>query len=139
MSTVQKIAVAFCWLAVTFLLLVGFSIAAHGSTSAPKHDNSFGAVISNDNPYTYMYGSLVSGAYVGTDKNIGLNIRFQPAHTFAMFTQELLFCGDVASEFKDMRGPLVVTYRTRALRTIEGIGCHTLVSVDKVESKGFPQ
>jgi len=112
---------------------------ARATASKPRRPNAFEAIISNDNPYTYLYGAAVSGEYVGKSDNFGLNIRFQPVHTFALFTQDVLFCGDVAGEFNGKRGPIVVTYGTRSPRTIDGVGCHTLVSVDEVKEKELPR
>jgi hypothetical protein len=120
---------------VLFLLsvvLIGFTGFAHGAVSK-KHDNSLGVVQYQSNPYTYFEGSLVSGAIIEP----GVNLRFQPRGTYNLFTQEILFCDydTVSQKFSGKQGLLVLSYETVAHRTIQGIGCHDLRSVDVVKEE----
>lgn len=127
----RKVALAGFALWVVVMVVAALSSLAHGAISS-KHDNSYGAVIYQDNPYTYMYGSIVTGNYVEYKPKLGTNIRFQPYHTFSLFTSEVLFCGDQGPAFNSMTGPIVVTYETRAHETVGGIGCHALIGVNRV-------
>jgi hypothetical protein len=125
------------FLLVLAIILGMYAISAHGATTSSAKKNSFGAVISYDNPNTYIMGIPIHGAYVTSGARLATNVRFQPSYTFGMLTQEVLFCGDHGSDF-NIRGPLVVTYRTRAHEALDGIGCHDLISVDRVKDKRLP-
>lgn len=115
-------------LLLSFLLLTLFSSAA---ISKKPNTNSLGTVQYQSNPYTYFEGSLVSGAIIEP----GVNLRFQPRGTYNLFTQEILFCdyNTVAQKFSGKQGLLVLSYETVAHRMIQGIGCHSLRSVDEVK------
>jgi len=114
------------------VLLIGFTGFAHGAISK-KHDNSLGVVQYQSNPYTYFEGSLVSGAVIDR----GVNLRFQPRGTYGLFTQDVLFCDydEVLLKFQGKTGLLVFTYETKTHRTIQGIGCHDLRSIDVVKEE----
>lgn len=115
-------------LLLSFLLLTLFSSAA---ISKKPNTNSLGTVQYQSNPYTYFEGSLVSGAIIEP----GVNLRFQPRGTYNLFAQEILFCdyNTVAQKFSGKQGLLVLSYETVAHRMIQGIGCHSLRSVDEVK------
>ena len=115
-------------LLLSFLLLTLFSSAA---ISKKPNTNSLGTVQYQSNPYTYFEGSLVSGAIIEP----GVNLRFQPRGTYNLFVQEILFCdyNTVAQKFSGKQGLLVLSYETVAHRMIQGIGCHSLRSVDEVK------
>ena len=118
---------------IIFLLVVltfGFVGFAHGAVSK-KHDNSLGVVQYQNNPFTYLEGSISNVSLVGT----GVNLRLQPRGVYSLFTQEILLCDydNVAEKFEGKHGLMVLTYETVAHRTIEGIGCHRLVGVDEVK------
>jgi hypothetical protein len=112
------------------LLLVNL---AHGAVGK-RHDNSLGTVMYMDNPMSYVAGSVTAIAYV--DEGKGIVVRVQPIGTYSLYTEEKLFCNPGAVEkFKNVGNPMVLTYRTKASRLIEGIGCHELVSVDGLKPK----
>lgn len=121
------------------LMLVGLAMImmgcpfAHGAI-AVKHHNSLGVVQYEDNPYTYLEGSIVSGAFI---EDRALNLRVQPRATYALFTQDVLFCDidEVAARMNGKSNPVVLVYETVAHRTIEGVGCHELIAVDEVKSE----
>ena len=124
---VVRIALILFVLAVLTLGFVGF---AHGAISK-KHDNSLGVVQYQSNPFTYFEGSLVSGATIDS----AVNLRFSPRQTYGLFTQDILFCDydNVAEKFAGKKGLVVLSYETVAHRTIQGVGCHDLRSVDEVK------
>lgn len=105
---------------------------SHGAVSK-RHDNSLGVVQYESNPYTYLEGNLVSGAVIDS----GVNLRFQPRGTYNLFTQEILFCDveTVAQKFAGKSGLVVLTYETVAHRTIQGVGCHNLRSIDAIKEE----
>lgn len=123
------IALIFFVLAVLAIGFVGF---AHGAISK-RHDNNLGVVQYQTNPFTYFEGSLVSGATIDS----AVNLRFSPRQTYGLFTQDILFCDydNVAEKFAGKKGLVVLSYETVAHRTIQGVGCHRLVGVDKVQDE----
>lgn len=119
--------------AVVFLL----TSAAHCAVGK-KQSNSLGVPMFQDNPNTYLYASVLGGSYVRSQQDkLGTVVRFQPAHTYSLYTSDILFCGEIGERF-NVRGPVVVTYKTQAKEAIDGIGCHTLVSIDEVKEKPLP-
>jgi hypothetical protein len=114
------------------VVLIGFAGFAHGAVNK-KHDNSLGVVQYQTNPFTYFEGSISNTSLVGT----GVNLRLQPRGVYSLFTQEILLCDydNVAEKFAGKQGLLVLTYETVAHRSIEGIGCHDLHSVDEVKEE----
>lgn len=114
--------------------LVGY---AHCGLVSKPPSNAFGAMAYAENPNVYLYGSIITGSIL-VDKPAGryaTNIRFNPAHTFSLFSETVLFCGNVSQQFEGMTGPLVITYRRTAHLLYQGVACHELESVDRVESK----
>ncbi len=124
-----SIALALFLLSVMLIGLAGF---AHGAVSK-KHDNSLGIVQYQTNPFTYVEGIISNVSLVGT----GVNLRLQPRGVYSLFTQEILLCDydNVAEKFTGKRGLMVLTYETVAHRSIEGIGCHSLRSVDEIKEE----
>jgi hypothetical protein len=105
---------------------------AFGATSRKSHDNSLGVVMQQTRPFTYLEGHVSNFSNVGP----GVNVRIQPRGMYSLYDESILFCdfGNVAANFQRIKsGILVLTYETVAHRTIEGIGCHTLVHVDEVK------
>lgn len=122
--------------AIVFALLFTFVGTGHcTATSAPVRSNAFEAVIFDDNPNIYMYGTVVGGDPVGERNDI--NVVFQPAHTSLLHTERVLFCRETFNEDKPghtmpLDFPVVVTYERVAHRATEGVGCHNIVSIDLV-------
>lgn len=114
------------------VLFFGFTSFAHGAVTK-KHDNSLGVIQYQTNPFTYIEASITNVSLVGT----GVNLRLQPRGVYSLFTQEILLCNydNVAEKFAGKRGLMVLTYETVAHRSIEGIGCHDLRSVDEVKEE----
>ena len=124
-----KIMAGLAVLAILFLI----AVPAHCKTSERSHDNSLGVNIPYENPYIYNFGGIVDGAVVEDRlNNEATSIRFQPFGTFELYTEELLFCGNLADTFRGMSGPVVLTYRRVAHETVGGIACHELKNVQKV-------
>lgn len=112
------------------VLTIGLTGFAHGAVSK-KHDNSLGVIQYQTNPFTYVEGSISNVSLVGT----GVNLRLQPRGVYSLFTQEILLCDydNVAEKFAGKKGLVVLSYETVAHRTIQGVGCHDLRSVDEVK------
>jgi len=126
----KMIAGSILFLIGVLMILAGLTLA-HGAINV-KHHNSLGVVQYEDNPYTYLEGSITDIAVVG-DNYEAVNFRVQPRATYALFTQELLLCNQgVGDLINGKSNPLVLTYETVAHRTVDGIGCHRLVAVDEV-------
>lgn len=121
------------YVAIGLVFSMLFVTGSNGEVQKQK-PNTFGTVSYFENPNTYMYGAIVGGAFVQSDKRIGTNLMFQPAHTFLLFTQSVLFCGNIGPSVKGNIGtPVVVTYETKAHEMVNGIACHNFVSINKVE------
>jgi hypothetical protein len=127
------------FLLLTVLLLTGLTEAA-----IPKHgSNSLGVVISQENPFTYRAGSVITVFDVEEGK--GYVIRIQPYKTYLSFFEDILVCGehidaggqisDAIDMFDQKQNPLMLVYRIRASRTVEGVGCHELVGVNEIKVK----
>ena len=124
------------------LLLLGlillFVATGHGAiTKQAGSKNSIGYEPYYTNPYQYMYGSAVAGQVLKDAKGrLFTTMVFQPSHTFQLYTEEVLFCGNQAEQFNGEAGrPLVITYERVAHQKVDGIGCHQLESVDEVKDK----
>lgn len=124
----QHILIGLFFLLALFLL---FKIESQGAVGK-KHENSIGSVMYQSNPMSYIAGSVRAVSYVDGGKAI--SVRVQPIGTYSLYTDEFLFCGN-AEKFLNAANPMVLTYRTKASRLIEGIGCHELVSVDVLKPK----
>lgn len=131
--------IADVWLVLGLILL--FSVFSRGATTSGNHKNSLGVIQYQDNPLTYKEGAVVglSWASSGGGNSFGVNVRIQPRGTFALFTEEILFCGDPSEKFSQMHNPMVLAYETVDHKTISGVGCHELKSVDEVVGKELPQ
>jgi len=123
----------------TIAALILFSIfalciiatSAHADTTN-KRTNAFGAIIYQDNPFTYLYGKALDGTViVDREKVGGVSIKFQPSYTYTLFTETVLFCGDVADDFEGA-SLVIVTYERQSHRLVKGVPCHELVRVDKL-------
>ena len=124
----QSIIIFVFFLLALFLL---FEAESQGAVSK-KHDNSIGSLMYMDNPMTYKAGAITSVAYVGHE---GLSVRMQPIGTYGLFTEEFLFCDANPDRFLNQTNPMVLTFRTKASRMIDGIGCHELVNVSSIKPK----
>jgi hypothetical protein len=120
------------WVMLTVILL---GKTAHcATTSAKKHNNSIGALMYVNNPYTYIAGSVTAGFAV--EQNLVL--RVQPLSTYSLFTQDLLFCDSPVELLDGKSNPVVLVYETVSHRAVEGIGCHNLVRVEELKSDVQP-
>jgi len=112
-----------------FLLLF---VAAVFADTSNKQTNAFGAIVYQDNPYNYEYGKAVAASYVQDEGHVGLNVRFQPSRTYTLFTETILFCGDVWEQFENS-SLVIVTYERESHRLIKGIPCRELIAVDRLK------
>lgn len=119
------------------LMVLFFASTAHCTTGKAR-PNSLGIPEWTTNPNTYLYGAIIGAQVVQIDKQVGISLRVTPAHTFALYSENLLLCGgnETLDKFPEsLGGPLVITYKTLASRLVGGIPCHELQSVDRVVSK----
>jgi hypothetical protein len=114
------------------LLCTGLSEAA-----ISKHSNSLGTISYEVNPYTYEVGSVVTGFDIDDGK--GLVLRIQPLGTYALFTDDLLFCGNPVDRLAGKHNPLAITYETVAHRTVRSVGCHELIRADELKDNKVKQ
>jgi hypothetical protein len=121
---------------VILLVLLCVVWAKCATTSGSKHENSLGVPMFQDNPYTYKAGTVID--VIGIKNGKGMVIRLQPTRTYALFTEDILFCDFPIDMFQGMMNPILLTYKTQDSRSIDGIGCHELVQVDQIKSKELP-
>lgn len=107
-----------------------FATSGRAATTATAHNNSLGVVQYVDNPFTYKEGAVQQAVDIQNGR--AMVARLQPTGTYGLFTEDILFCGNPRLKFEGKHNPMVLTYMTVAHRTIEGIGCHELVSVHEV-------
>lgn len=113
------------------LLFIVLSLGnAHAATTATRHNNSLGVIQYVDNPFTYKEGAVQQGFDIQNGR--AMVLRVQPTGTYHLFTEDLLFCGSPRYLLEGKHNPMVLTYETVEHRTIEGVGCHNLVSVHEV-------
>lgn len=127
MGTIQAIAIV-------IILIAFFCGISHCSVST-KQSNAFGAITYNENPYSYIAGSVIDGSVIGDKK--GLVLRIQPMGTYELYTEDILFCieDDTADKLNGKTNPVVITYETIAHRSVEDIGCHHLLRIDSLEQE----
>jgi hypothetical protein len=114
------------------LTIVVFILASTAHCAVgKKHDNSLGVVMEFDNVFTYKAGSVVAVAYVDG----GIVVRMQPLGMYSLYTEDILLCGSPVLLFENKTNPMVLTYRTKASRLIEGIGCHELNNVSSLKTE----
>jgi hypothetical protein len=133
----KKFAVRTILYSIAFLLILGYlACTTIGHASVPKKSDTTcwlpeGCVTQyTENPYTYKVGNVSAVGFV--DKSITL--RLQPLATYGLFSEDILFCDqkEVATLFAEKHNPVVLTYKTKASRLIQGVGCHDLVRVDEM-------
>ena len=116
-------------------LLSTFSLPANGDVAHHDRRNALPASDYKQNPYSYVYGSIVERDIIRGDKGqYGTNIAFQPRYASEVFIESVLFCGDRADMFRNVEGPVVVTYRRVAHKLVRNVPCFELVTVDRIES-----
>lgn len=122
------------------VILAGLSLQGRCATSS-KHSNSLGVVQYLDNPFTYKMGAVIGAEVVRSKTTYATSIAISPSYTYSFFREDLLFCGNESEMFTDpetgrvWRGPLVITYRTRATRLVDGVACHVLEGVERVKER----
>jgi hypothetical protein len=114
------------------LILLLTSGYGHASTTSTAHgQNTFGALIYNHNPNTYLAGSILDYAIVGQSE--GLSMRVKPLATYMLFDENVLFCGVPADKINGHENPMVLVYERVDHRMIDGVGCHDLLEVRDVK------
>lgn len=121
---------------VAVLLFALITSLVHCSTT-PKKSNTTcwlpeGCVTQyQDNPYTYKAGLVAASGFVDDS----ITLRVQPLATYSLFTEDILICDrdKAAEKFEGKHNPVLLTYKTKASRLVEGLGCHDLVRVDEVK------
>lgn len=128
---------AFC---ACILALAGATFVRAAINTRPSHNN-LGAEVYSINPNVYLYGSLAcrtedACTVMQHGDKIVTNVRINPAHTYSLFDEGLTLCGNVGDAFDGIgAGPIVITYRRVSHQLVNGIACHDLLSVHKVETK----
>lgn len=131
------VAVVILFWAMVFYVSCG---KAHARTTSMQ-PNATGALVYTENPFTYVVGEIIGGDVVVSGNDIAISVRLHPYGTYMLFDQSVLFCGRESALFlldgtnRLKPGWLAFTYRRAASRTVEGVGCHTLMAVDPLKEK----
>ena len=128
----RRTVLAFILVLVFLAMVLGAMVVGRAAVSK-KHNDSIGIVMQQGNPMSYIEGVVTNASLI----EHGINLRIQPRGTYALFTEDILFCDTehVVSLFEGKRGPVVLTYETRAHRMIEEVSCHDLKYVDELKSQ----
>lgn len=98
------------------------------ASSTKRQTNSIGIIAEIENRNQYMFGSVTGGSVFKLDDKVYTEIVFNPVNTPSLFTQQVTFCGDQASEFQGkLDGLVVVTYS----RVQHRRDCYDLYRVDR--------
>jgi hypothetical protein len=120
-------------LAALIVLVVMIAATLGHATTTSQHRNSLGVVMYEQNPNVYEAGEVVN--YVILDHNKGLVLRVQPLAAYALYTDEILFCGVPADKLDGHENPMVLVYEKVAHKMVEGVGCHELVTVRDIKGE----
>lgn len=120
-------------------LLLIIAMHAQAATTGKPSGNSLGFQPYATNPNTYLFAAVACHGeqdcgVIERNKHMGTVVSFQPAHTYMLFPETVMFCGNEAERF-NVAGPLVITYKKQASRLVGGVPCHELVSVDRIAEK----
>ena len=128
----KRQALAFITLALLFLGFVAVFIATgRAATTVKNRKNSIGIDEVYTNPNRYLFATVIAGSIIRgkSDADLYTVVRVQPYNTMSLYDETVMFCGNMAEEFRGKRGPLVITYETRSHKMFQGIACHELYSV----------
>ena len=64
-----------------------------------------------------------------------VNVRINPLGTYMLYDESVLFCGLPVDKFQGVTEPFVMAYERVARRTVQGIGCHALISVHSLKTE----
>ncbi len=117
------------WVIIGVALLFALAVA-RAFAEPTNRPNSLGVTQFYTNPNMYMFGVIVDGRVMDG----ATLIRFQPFETMSLYTEPILFCGDVSEQFANKRGPMVVTYSRVAHRLYRGVACHEIGSIFEVHN-----
>lgn len=124
--TVARLIKVFFWGAVISL---GLLITQLGHCAISKTSkNSLGVVTYAENPYIYEAGTIAEVSNVSGN----LNLRFRPLATYALYDEDILFCGLPTEKFSGVGETMLLTYERRAHRLVNEVACHNLMRVDTV-------
>jgi hypothetical protein len=116
-------------------LLIGLLVATGHCEPTSISSEALGINMLYSNPNVYILASVSKGNVIQDDQGqFFTNIIFQPYNTYSLFTESVLFCGDVSDDF-NKKGALIVTYERVAHHRNKRVGCHELRSVFQVKSK----
>ncbi len=115
----------------TPLILLALIGLARCMTTSGARSKELGTMSYTENPFTYKVGKVYAVGYVDDS----ITLRVQPLATYGLFTEDILICDRdrILSMFQGKRNPLILTYKVRAARAVQGIGCHDLVRVDEMK------
>ena len=122
--------------AIVLLVVLGIALqSGHCSTSAPRHNNGLGVVISQDNIYMYNMGLVTDGAILSNERGEDFtSITFLPFGSPMLDTEQVMLCDNLADELnKHGRKVIVLTYERQAHQTYQGVGCHQVLAIFDVE------
>lgn len=115
---------------VVFLL----ASAAHCAVGK-KQSNSLGSIAYTENPMMYQAGYIAQGGDAVANVDGNLNIRIKPLDTYMLYDESVLLCGLPMDMFQGKTEPFVLVYKRQASKTVQGVGCHTLVAIHSLKTE----
>jgi hypothetical protein len=115
-------------------LVLLLNTLGHCATTSSRK-NSLGTVSYDANPYAYLAGSLTATSDSVTEVDGNLNLRINPLGTYLLYDESILLCGLPIAKFEGVQQPFVLTYERKGHRSVQGIACHELVSVNHLVEK----
>lgn len=110
------------------VLLLVMALVSTARCAVSARPNSLGVFQTYENPWSYMVGSPVRVNLYESKGHYYTNVEFKALGASMLNTVPILFCEDEQAAFAD--GQLrAVTYRIRATRSFQGIGCHEILPI----------
>lgn len=112
--------------AIVLTLIIVLGSQGYCATSQPR-PNSLDLFDTYESPYMYMVGAPVRlNLFEDTKGHYFTNVEFKALGASMLNTVPLLFCGSVEEAFADTQ-LRAVTYRIKATRSYQGVGCHDIL------------
>ena len=125
----KMILATFAWLIVVTMALVALG---HCSTTV-KHPNSLGTVSYDRNPLMY---EAVNHIVEASNVDGNLNLRVNAVGTYMLYSDDIiLLCGIPTDKFTGVDEPFVLVYERQSHRSVQGVGCHTLINAYSIVPK----
>jgi hypothetical protein len=116
-------------------IVLGLSTLGHCRVASKNDPNATGFIPYTQRPIQYLEGSIIEGNIhnEGTDVHPRLltTLRIQPTGTFALFTEDYTFCGNIKKDVDGKVGTVVFAFSS----VMHHSDCYDLYSIHTVKSE----